>query len=147
MVRRLLLLACAAVAPACNEDVCDFGQLEQCHEPDPHAGPNDVRYCQPDGTWSECVPVVECNPLTQQRCERGLACYFESPWTFCALPDTYPCEPTRFTSNDHCADFCAHDGRDGDIRDPADCSEGNFCVRNDALPDGVGQCGDQSGGE
>jgi hypothetical protein len=132
------MVAWAAASMACggNENACDFGQRDGCEG---HSG---LRYCQRDGSWSECVAYAECNPLTQEGCDDGLACYLEGTRPFCAAPETYPCEPGQFAGADECSAFCAHDGRDGYILDAPECEPGEKCGRTDVLPEGVGECGD-----
>jgi hypothetical protein len=138
--RFLIIASCAAWAfCACNDDSCDFGQSNRCAE---HSGAPELRYCQADGVWSECVREVECNPLTQEGCADGLACWYESSSTFCAAPDSFPCEPGQFTGNGGCAAFCAHDGSEEYIKDAPECETGEWCQNGwIGLPEGVGLCG------
>lgn len=135
-------MVCIAVLAACNgdDDSCDRGASTRCEE---HTGPLNVSYCQQDGTWSECTIVLDCNPLTQEGCGDGLACYYDYPWTFCAVPESFPCEPGELVSGtsdgEPCEDHCAHDGRDGVIFDAPECDEDEWCYPISSL-EGVGMC-------
>jgi hypothetical protein len=86
MPRQVLL--CIALFAACGEDddCCDFGQLDRCEE---RSG--GLRYCERDGTWSECVAYVECNPLTQEGCDNGLASAHDGRDGY--ILDAPECEP------------------------------------------------------
>ena len=130
------------VSGACrgNDDECDVGVYTRCDE---QSGPLSVRYCRRDRTWSECTPEVNCNPLTQDGCEDGLACYYEYPWTFCTPAELFPCEPGEFFGGtgdgEPCNAHCAHDGRDGVIFDAPECDEDEWCYPISSL-EGVGMC-------
>jgi hypothetical protein len=63
------------------------------------------------------------------------------------VPETYRCQPGQFSADEECSGFCAHDGRDGSILDAPECEPGEKCGRIELLPDGIGKCGDFSGGE
>lgn len=140
---RALALVCAGLWGGCggDDDSCDLGSATRCEE---HSGPLEVRYCRPDETWSECTLALDCNPLTQEGCGDGLACFFEYPWTFCAPPATFPCEPGQFAGStldgELCEAHCAHDGRDGVIFDAPECEEDEWCYPQSGLPEGVGIC-------
>ena len=128
---------CCALLSACgsDDDSCDPGGATRCEE---HSGPLEVSYCQADETWSECTLMVDCNPLTQDRCGNGLACYYAYPYTFCAAPESFPCPPGFFGGS--CRAHCAHDGRDGVIFDAPECEEDEWCYPIGGLPEGVGIC-------
>lgn len=108
------------------------------------SGPLALRYCQVDATWSECIEPTQCNPLTQEGCPDGLACFFGGQWTFCVSTELYPCMPgkqwTYGIEGAGCQPHCVHDGRDGDILDAPECAEEEWCERNESLPEGVGTC-------
>jgi hypothetical protein len=139
----VIALSCAASLGCINDaDRCDIGETTRCEE---RNGPIEVSYCERVGTWSDCTFAVECNPLTQEGCSEGLACYFDAAWTFCAPPDKYPCEPGEYVSAGvagvGCHSHCALDGGDEMVPDAPECEESEWCYRVDILPEGVGLCG------
>ena len=129
-----------------DENRCDLGESNRCEE---QSGPLELQYCQSDGSWSECTREVECNPLTQEGCEEGLACFFTYYWTFCAPAASFPCDPGELWASGvegiGCQSHCAHDGRDDIIMNAPECDEGEWCEPNASLPEGVGNCGFNQG--
>lgn len=130
-------LLCVGLLAGCGggDDSCDLGAARRCEE---QSGPLEISYCQLDGTWSECTLAVDCNPLTQEGCDDGLACYYDSR-TFCASPESYPCAPGQ-SFGGSCHAHCAHDGRDGVIFDAPECEEDEWCYPIHEPPDGWGIC-------
>ena len=140
LMRTALIAGCAALLIACNDPQCPLGLAQLCTE---HSGPLTIRYCQADGTMSDCVPQVDCNPLDQTGCEDGLACYAgdASYGTLCAPAETLPCPPGQEIAwgidDLECQPHCvvSEEGLD-----PVRCDEGEICGFQSELPDGVGTC-------
>ena len=89
--------------------------------------------------------VSECDPLEQKGCSDGLSCFYEPNWTFCAPPETFPCEPGQFVGGGPdgvgCHAHCTHDGSDDMIQGAPECEAEEWCYRVEDLPEGVGLCG------
>ena len=136
-----LLLLCIALCTGCGDSDCPFAASIRCEE---HSGPLAVSYCRPDQTWSDCTEAVQCNPLTQEGCTDGLACFYSTSWTFCAPPESYPCDPGEQwgygVEGFGCQAHCALDETGGNVPNPPECDEGEWCERKNALPEGVGTC-------
>ena len=144
MPRRWLFL-CVALATACGEaddDSCDPGASTKC--PQEQNGPRHYRYCRADGTWSECTPVVLCDPLAQIGCPEGLVCYRASGM-ICAPADSLPCSPGETWGSGidgiGCQPHCESEGAGTLNEDPEHCAPGEVCD-NAGVPayEHVGTC-------
>ncbi len=139
-IGRILMAGCAALLIACNDRECVQGETSACTE---HSGPLSIRYCQADGTTSECVPQVDCNPFDQSGCMNGLTCYAGdiADGTLCAPAETLPCPPGEEIApgidGSECQPHCI---LSDDGIDPIHCDEGESCSVQSAVPDGIGTC-------
>jgi hypothetical protein len=137
-----LLLVAAAACGDGGDDACTFGGGKRCEE---HSGPLEVSFCQLDGTWSECTKAALCNPLTQEGCDAGLACYSVSYSRTCLPPESYPCEPGEVIGDDgdgdDCVTLCTYVGSGDPTSDAPECRAGEVCIPLTRLPEGVGLCG------
>jgi len=144
-VRLVVLISCAVLCFACADDTderpCEPGGVVGC--PIEHNGPREYRYCQADGTYSDCTPESVCNPLAQTGCSDGLVCYLASLATrVCAPAQTLPCVPGETWGHgiegSGCQSLCVSvSGTENE--DPEHCEDGEVC-ENASGSDAVGEC-------
>lgn len=139
-----LLLTCAVVFFACDDTdagPCDPGSTIGC--PVEHNGPREERFCQADGTFSDCTPESICDPLGQTGCAAGLACYLASAATrVCAPVETLPCPPAETWGHgiegSGCQPLCVSEpGTENE--DPEHCEDGEVCLDVGGSDD-IGEC-------
>ncbi len=135
----------ANVTAGCGNE-CRPGESRACGS----GGTSSVNVCTANGEFStDCFPEVSCNPLTQERCGDGEACYLAGI-RVCLPLGLHPCEPSATAFYDRDGDVSCHAFCDlaanPDGRDEEHCRDEELCSGSTPVaPQGIGVCAPPEG--